>query len=224
MRLRNNPNALELLTLYKNYIVDPRLYKGHWREYFGNDHEIRLEIGAGKGQFIIALSLKNPDINYIAVEKFSTVALRLISSIPGGLANLAVVCLDAELLEECLDEGDISRLYLNFSDPWPKKRHTKRRLTSSHFLDIYQRILQDGSLMELKTDNRRFFDYSVEQLSDSVFDMEAVTFDLYNSVFLDGNLPTEYELRFHNLGTPINKLIARLNKAKIKEKAPGGGI
>ena len=221
MRLRNNPHAGELLTLCKNYIADPKVFKGRWHEYFGNDHDIRLEIGAGKGQFITAIAQANPDNNFIAVEKCYTIALKLLKSINADLPNLAVLCVDADLMEEYLNEGDISRLYLNFSDPWPKKRHIKRRLTSPHFIGIYQRILQDGGKIEFKTDNRGLFDYSVEQFGNSAFELQAITYDLYNSDFLEGNFPTEYESRFLSMGTPINKLIAQLNKSKMKKSATG---
>lgn len=221
MRLRNNPQARELLAQYKNYIIDPAGFKSRWHDYFGNDNEIRLEIGSGKGQFIIAQAMANHEINHIAVERSETIALRLIRSMPEGLSNLAVVTMDAEKLEEYLGENDISRLYLNFSDPWPKKRHTKRRLTSDFFLGIYQRIMKDGGLMELKTDNRGFFDYSVERIGMSAFTILGITNDLYSSSLIEGNLPTEYEIKFRNLGTPINKLIAQLDKSKIRSLASG---
>lgn len=218
VRLRNNPQARDILMNYQNYIADPRSFKGNWHAFFGNDRPIHLEIGSGKGQFIIALAERHPDINFIALERFPTVALKLAGRIPeNGLTNLAVVSLYAEHMEEYIDECEISRLYLNFSDPWPKKRQGKRRLTAAPFLRMYQRILKDGSLIEFKTDNRNLFDYSLEELRASAFELIEITYDLYNSEMVDGNIPTEYEERFHGLGTPINKLIAALNKKNILE-------
>ncbi|HPU44988.1 MAG TPA: tRNA (guanosine(46)-N7)-methyltransferase TrmB [Thermoclostridium sp.] len=219
MRLRSIPNAGEILPSFSNYVTEPELFKERWSSYFGNYHEIHLEIGAGKGEFIITLARNNPGINYIAVERCNTIALKMLRKIPEtGLRNLAVTSVDAENLEEFLREGEIGRLYLNFSDPWPKKKHAKRRLTSPKYLGIYERILKDGATIELKTDNRGFFDYSLEQFADSAFEIVACTYDLYNSDLLEGNIPTEYEMRFHGLGVPINKLIARLDKKKIRHE------
>lgn len=209
MRLRNVPNAREKLSECVNYISDPQLYKGHWDEYFNNDNPIHMEIGPGKGQFIVRLASENPDINYIALEKSPVVLLQLIKKLPpGGFENLAVISFDAEKLEEIFESGEINKLYLNFSDPWPKKRHAKRRLTSSRFLNIYKKILKPGSLIEFKTDNRVFFEYSLEEFMASGYKLIKATYDLYNSDFLEGNIPTEYEVKFHNLGVPINKLFA----------------
>ncbi|NLW01776.1 MAG: tRNA (guanosine(46)-N7)-methyltransferase TrmB [Clostridiaceae bacterium] len=219
MRLRSIPNASEMLPSFSNYVPEPGIFKERWSSYFGNYNEIHLEIGSGKGEFIITLAQNNPGINYIAVERCNTIALKLLRKIPEtGLRNLAVTSVDAEHLEEFLREGEIGKLYLNFSDPWPKKRHAKRRLTSPKYLRIYERILKDGAMIEFKTDNRGFFDYSLEQFEDSAFEMVASTYDLYNSDLLEGNIPTEYEMRFHGMGVPINKLIARLDKKKIRQE------
>lgn len=219
MRLRSIPNARELLPNYRNFVQDPSVFRESWSSYFGNSNEIHLEIGSGKGEFIITLAQNNPDINFIAVERCPTIALKFLRKIPeAGLKNLAVTSVDADHLEDFLAEGTISMLYLNFPDPWPKKRHTKRRLTYSRYLRIYERILKDGATLEYKTDNRDFFEFSLEQLKDSAFEIIAVTYDLYNSDMLEGNVPTEYETRFHTLGVPINKLIARLDKTKIKRE------
>ena len=219
MRLRSIPNASEMLPSFSNYVPEPGIFKERWSSYFGNYNEIHLEIGSGKGEFIITLAQNNPGINYIAVERCNTIALKLLRKIPEtGLRNLAVTSVDAEHLEEFLREGEIGKLYLNFSDPWPKKRHAKRRLTSPKYLRIYERILKDGAMIEFKIDNRGFFDYSLEQFEDSAFEMVASTYDLYNSDLLEGNIPTEYEMRFHGMGVPINKLIARLDKKKIRQE------
>jgi len=213
MRLRKDPLAEEKLRNSENYVENPERYRGRWHEYFGNNNPVHIEIGSGKGGFIIALALKNPDINYIAFEKALTVLAKLVRKIPEeGLKNLAVISSDAKLLNEIFGEGEIEKLYLNFSDPWPKKRHAKRRLTSKGFLDLYEKVLKDGSLLEFKTDNRAFFDFTVEELKNSRFEIKKITYDLYSSDLLEGNIPTEYEIKFHELGVPINKLIAQLKK------------
>lgn len=212
MRLRNVPDAYIRLEQSDNYIHEPKALKGHWKEYFGNNNPIHMEIGSGKGRFITTLAQQSPDINYIALEKFPTVLLKLIKKIPeNGLNNLAVISTDAELLEEIFESGEIEKLYLNFSDPWPKKRHVKRRLTSASFLELYRKILKVGAIIEFKTDNRALFDFSLEEMKNSNYTLNEVTFDLYNSDLLLGNIATEYEQRFHQIGTPINKLIAQLN-------------
>ncbi len=215
MRLRNDPHACERLELSGNFVQDPQSYKGRWHEYFGNRNPIHIEIGSGKGKFITALAIKNPHINYIAIEKFPTVLLKLIRKIPEqGLSNLAVISIDAELLEEIFTKGEVDALYLNFSDPWPKKRHVKRRLTWAGFLGLYEKVLKEGSVIEFKTDNRGLFDFSLEEFKKSNFTVKHVTYDLYNSDLLLGNVATEYEEKFHSLGTPINKLVAQLESKK----------
>ena len=219
MRLRSIPNASEMLPSLAITCLSPVFSGERWSSYFGNYNEIHLEIGSGKGEFIITLAQNNLGINYIAVERCNTIALKLLRKIPEtGLRNLAVTSVDAEHLEEFLREGEIGKLYLNFSDPWPKKRHAKRRLTSPKYLRIYERILKDGAMIEFKTDNRGFFDYSLEQFEDSAFEMVASTYDLYNSDLLEGNIPTEYEMRFHGMGVPINKLIAPVGQEKIRQE------
>ncbi len=211
MRLRNDPQAYDKLELSKNYIQNPKEFKSRWHEHFGNNNPIHMEIGSGKGRFITTLAQQNPQINYIALEKFPTVLLKLIKKIPEqGIQNLAVISTDAELLEEIFDKGEIDKLYLNFSDPWPKSRHAKRRLTASSFLELYKKVLKTGAILEFKTDNRGLFDFSLEEIKNAHYTLKQVTFDLYNSDLLEGNIATEYEEKFRNLGTPINKLIAQL--------------
>lgn len=215
MRLRNDPEAYQRLELCKNYVKEPTAYKGKWHEFFGNHHPIHMEIGSGKGQFITTLARQNPQVNYIALEKFPTVLLKLIRKIPDeGLNNLAVISIDAELLQEIFIFGEIDRLYLNFSDPWPKKRHAKRRLTSPSFLELYKKVLKKESFIEFKTDNRGLFDYSLEQFKECGYTITHRTFNLYESELKEGNVATEYEEKFHKIGTPINKLIAQQNNSK----------
>ena len=209
MRLRNVPNAYEKLRTCSNFVSDPKEYKGKWYKYFDNDNPVHVEIGPGKGEFIVQLAQQNPQINYIAIEKFPAVLVKIIKKIPDeGIDNLAITVFDAENLEEIFENGEVEKLYLNFSDPWPKKKHAKRRLTSPKFLKLYKNVLKPGSIIEFKTDNRSLFDYSLETFKDAGYNLIKTTFDLYNSDLLEGNIPTEYEKKFHSLGTPINKLIA----------------
>jgi len=218
LRLRNDPEAYDKLELSKNFIQQPSDYRGKWHEVFGNDHPIHMEIGSGKGRFITTLAQQNPHINYIALEKYPTVLLKLIRKIPEeGLRNLVVISADAERLEELFAPEEIGRLYLNFSDPWPKKKHAKRRLTSPGFLELYKKVLAKDAVIEFKTDNRGLFDYSLETFRECHYTLLKVTFDLYSSDMLEGNIATEYEEKFHKLGTPINKLIAQLDNSIIKE-------
>ncbi len=219
MRLRNVPNAYDKLGQCDSFIQNPTDYKGRWNVYFKNDNPIYIEIGSGKGQFITRLASENPHINYIAIEKFPAVLIQLIKKIPEqGIKNLAVISFDAEKLDEIFESGEVNKLYLNFSDPWPKKRHAKRRLTSPEFLKLYKTVLKPGSVVEFKTDNRALFDYSLEEIKSSGYNLIKATFDLYNSDFLEGNIPTEYETKFHNLGTPINKLFAVYDINSLEEE------
>ena len=143
MRLRNVPNAYEKLRACSNFVSDPKEYKGKWYKYFDNDNPVHVEIGPGKGEFIVQLAQQNPQINYIAIEKFPAVLVKIIKKIPDeGIDNLAITVFDAENLEEIFESGEVEKLYLNFSDPWPKKKHAKRRLTSPKFLKLYKRILK----------------------------------------------------------------------------------
>ncbi len=213
MRLRNIPDAKERLEQCPNYIKNPEEWLGKWAEYFGNNHDIHIEIGAGKGRFIATLAQQHPEINYIAIERSATVLLQLGKKLPeSGLQNLAIISIDAAELDKCFDAGEIAKIYLNFSDPWTKKKHAKRRLTALGLLKLYKKILMGDGLLEFKTDNRGLFDFSLEELGQSDFEVTAYTYDLYNSPYLEGNIPTEYEERFHKLGVPINKLFARIKE------------
>lgn len=215
MRLRNVSDAPERLAVCPQYIRNPEQWQGRWNAYFGNDHDIQIEIGSGKGQFMTALATANPHINYIAIEKYATVLLQFIKKIPeSGLPNLAVISMNAEELEKSFIPDEIAGIYLNFSDPWPKKRHTNRRLTSPPFLALYSKVMKDGGFLAFKTDNRGLFDYALESLATSAFHVTDYTYDLYNSPMLTGNIKTEYEERFLGQGTPINKLTAQLMKGR----------
>jgi len=195
LRLRNLPAANELVKNHQNFIHDPEKYKGKWSKYFQNRNPLHIEIGSGKGKFITTLAEKNRDINYIALERQISVLAKLIRKIPEeGFKNLAVINADAG--------------YLNFSDPWPKKRHAKRRLTSRSFLEIYKVLLKDDGLICFKTDNRGLFDYSIEQFELSGYLLTNVTYDLHKSHLSNNNVMTEYEERFISQGLPIYALTA----------------
>lgn len=209
MRLRNLPYADELVRNHPNFIHEPEKHTGKWSEYFQNTNPLHIEIGSGKGKFITTLAEMNKNINYIGIEKQISVLAKLIKRVPDeGFKNLAVMNADAELLPQFFSPGEISRIYLNFSDPWPKKRHAKRRLTNSRFLEIYKALLKDDGIISFKTDNREFFDYSIEQFELSGYLLINVTYDLHKSHLADSNVATEYEERFIGQGLPIYALTA----------------
>ncbi len=209
MRLRNVRGAREAMIDSKYTVNEPEQYKGRWNEIFGNNNPIRLEIGTGKGKFLMTLAAQNPDINYIGIEKYSSVLVRALEKQNElELPNVVFIRMDAEHIEEIFANGEIDRIYLNFSDPWPKDRHAKRRLTSRQFFARYNNILAADGRVEFKTDNRELFDFSVEEVEEAGWKLTAVTYDLHNDAMNEGNVMTEYEIRFSQMGTPINKLIA----------------
>ncbi len=189
---------------------------------FNNSAPLYLELGMGKGKFITELSKQNPQINYIGIEKSATIVLKAIDRLssessdmnPNLLSlypNLRFICEDIENLEKIFAEHSIDKIYLNFSDPWPKKRHESRRLTHNRFLKIYEKILKSGSYLEFKTDNKDLFDFSLDQIKNSNFELLEFTYDLHNDTKLnEGNIMTEYEAKFSKLGNKICKLIGKL--------------
>ena len=213
MRLRNVTGSKDMIAQSQYVIHEPQEHKGKWSEVFGNDRPIHIEIGMGKGKFIMGMAQAHPDINYIGIEKYSTVLLRAIQKMEENeLPNVVFIRMDAEDICEVFDKEEIDKIYLNFSDPWPKDRHAKRRLTSRQFLERYTDILKDDGYVEFKTDNRGLFDFSVEEVKESPkWELTTVTYDLHNDADLvEGNVMTEYEEKFSSQGNPICKLIARL--------------
>lgn len=210
MRLRNIKGAREVIAASRYIIHEPEKNKGSFKKLFGNDNPIHIEIGMGKGKFITALAQNNPDINYIGIEKYSSVLLRALEKREQTeLNNLYFIRMDAESIEEVFDKDEIDKIYLNFSDPWPKDRHAKRRLTSQTFFDRYNNILKADGRVEFKTDNKDLFDFSLEEIPAAGWKLEAYTYDLVNDKSLnEGNVMTEYEEKFTSEGKPINKLIA----------------
>lgn len=207
MRLRNIKNAHDIISESKYFITNPENYKGNWNSLFKNNNEIQIEIGMGKGDFIIALALKNPNINYIGIEKYATVLVSTMKKLKDlDIPNLKIINIDANNITDYFDK-EISKIYLNFSDPWPKKKHSKRRLTSPAFLESYTKIFKDNFLIEMKTDNRMLFEYSLVSLSNCSYVLDEVKLDLYKELN-DDNVQTEYERKFVAKGQPIYKLKA----------------
>ena len=216
MRLRNIPGADEAVSASAWVIQDPAAKKGHWNEVFDKEQPLYIEVGMGKGQFITELSRRNPEINYIGIEMYDSVLLRAIQKKEAlaeegqELSNLKFMRMDARLLPEVFEKGEVSRIYLNFSDPWPKARHASRRLTSREFLSRYDKILKEDGTIEFKTDNRGLFDFSLEEVPEAGWKLEAHTLDLHhNEEMMIGNVMTEYEENFSSMGNPICKMIIR---------------
>lgn len=211
MRLRNVPGAREIMVENQYVFTEPEGMKGMWHEVFHNDNPIHIEIGMGKGRFISTLAANNPQVNYVGIEKYSSVLLRAVEKQEElQLPNLMFIRMDAESICEVFEEGEVDRIYLNFSDPWPKDRHAKRRLTSRQFFARYDSILKTDGRVEFKTDNKDLFDFSVEEVEAAGWKMPVCTYDLHHDAVLnEGNVMTEYEERFSKAGNPICKLIAQ---------------
>lgn len=210
MRLRNIPGAKEAITDSIYCIKEPESQKGHWQELFPVRQPLHIEIGMGKGRFIMELAAAHPDINYIGIERYSSVLLRALQKMElSPLSNLKFICMDAADVTEVFAPGEVSRIYLNFSDPWPKDRHAKRRLTSRQFFARYNEILSMDGQVEFKTDNQDLFTFSLEEIPEAGWHLDASTRDLHHDPVLnEGNIMTEYEEKFSSKGNPICKLIA----------------
>ncbi|PLT32241.1 tRNA (guanosine(46)-N7)-methyltransferase TrmB [Bacillus sp. V5-8f] len=210
MRLRNKPWAEEKLAAYPQYVVQqPESHKGKWRELFGNDHPIYIEVGTGKGRFITEMAKQNPDVNFIGIELAKSVIVSALDRlIEAEIPNLKLMNVNANDLREYFAKGDVNRIYLNFSDPWPKKRHEKRRLTYETFLQVYEDILPEKGEIHFKTDNQGLFESSLMSVSRYGMLLTFVSLDLHNSDF-QGNIMTEYEERFSQKGKRIYRLEAQ---------------
>ena len=209
MRLRNITGSREVIAENEFVIHDPEKRRGQWKSVFGNDRPIRLEIGMGKGRFLMTLAAQHPEINYLGIEKYSSVLLRALQKMEEDpLPNLRFIRMDAEYITDVFVEEEIDRIYLNFSDPWPKDRHAKRRLPSRQFLERYDQILKKDGIIEFKTDNRGLFDFAVEEIAETKWKIDAVTYDLHHDEkMMEGNVMTEYEERFSSQGNPICKYV-----------------
>ena len=219
MRLRNVTGSREVIAACDYVIHNERECRGKWKEIFGNDHPIRIEIGMGKGRFIMDLAKQNPDINYIGIEKYSSVLIRGIQKLEADpLPNLYFIRMEAEEITTVFAEGEVDRIYLNFSDPWPKDRHAKRRLPSREFLRRYDEILIPDGVIEFKTDNYDLFQFALEELEPAGWKILQMTEDLHhNAKMMEGNVMTEYEERFSSKGNPICKYVIAREKCQRTE-------
>lgn len=206
MRLRNVKGKENIIKNSKYIVLNPKDYKSKWNELFGNNNPIYIEIGMGKGKFIFENALKFPNINFIGIEKFDSVITRALQRVEeSNISNLKMIRIDALELNEIFSK-EIDRIYLNFSDPWPKKKHSKRRLTSNVFLKIYDDVFKDLKEIHLKTDNKGLFSYSIESLSEYGYTLKNVSLDLKNEEI--DNITTEYEEKFMGKNIFINRLEA----------------
>ena len=217
MRLRNNPKANEILADHQSFVVlNTKENQGKWHDIFKNHHPIYIEIGMGKGDFIIENARRYPDINFIGIEKFPSVlvgAIKKIDEMELSLPNLRLMKEDATFLNEVFQQGEVDCIYLNFSDPWPKKKHAKRRLTSHLFLNVYQQILKNDGQLILKTDNRTLFEYSLISFQQFGMDFHDVCLDLHHSDGYEDNIQTEYERKFSPFG-PIYRIVTAFKGEK----------
>jgi tRNA (guanine-N7-)-methyltransferase len=212
MRLRNIPGAKEEMLVNPFVIQNPEQYKGHWQEVFQNTHPLHLEIGMGKGKFITTLAGRHLDINYVGIEKYSSALIKGVEKREEmeDCSNLFFLRFDAEYITQVYGPGEVERIYLNFSDPWPKARHARRRLTSPTFLKRYEQMLIPGGTVEFKTDNQELFTFSLESVEEAGWELLAATRDLHHDdILLVDNVMTEYEEKFSSMGQPICKMIIR---------------
>ena len=214
MRLRNIPGAKDAIT-GSNYVVqEPASHKGKWTQVFPKDQPLHIEVGMGKGQFILNMAKAHPEINFIGIERYSSVLLRALEKYDTeefeNLENIRFICMDAREIEAVFAPAEVDKIFLNFSDPWPKARHAKRRLTSTEFLARYEKVLVENGRVEFKTDNTELFNFSLEQVKEAGWELLAYTYDLHHQEEMNkGNIMTEYEQKFSEKGNPINKLIAQ---------------
>ena len=210
MRVRNRKGATELLEANPQYVVlNPEDAKGKWHEIFGNDHPIHIEVGSGKGAFITGMAKANPEINYIGIDiQKSVLSYALDKVLEADVPNIKLLWVDGDSLTNYFEDGEIDQLYLNFSDPWPKKRHEKRRLTYKTFLDTFKQILPEHEEIHFKTGNRGLFEYSLVSFSQYGMTLKGVWLDLHASDF-EGNVMTEYEKKFSSKGQVIYRVEAQ---------------
>ena len=210
-RVRKQPGTREALMQYAPIVVlEPEQHKGKWQDVFGNANPIQIEVGMGKGKFISIMARQHPEINFIGVEVIEEVlldAVKRMKRAEGIPENLRLVWINASLLEDLFLPGEVDRIFLNFSDPWPKTRHAKRRLTHKGFLDQYAAILKSEGQVHFKTDNQGLFEFSLNEFSACGWRLQNIQLDMYQKL-PEGNVATEYETKFHNQGMPIYRLEA----------------
>ena len=216
MRLRHIAKAMPIIEQSEFVEHDPAAWKGKWKERFGKDRPLHIEVGMGKGRFITTMAGLNPDINYIGIERADAVLYRALQKQQEmKLPNLILLLADADNIEEYFAEDEVDRIYLNFSDPWPKAHHAKRRLTSGTHMDKYANILKEEGSICFKTDNRDLFDYSLEAVQEAGWSIYDLTYDLHHSEYAEGNVMTEYEERFSGMGNPIFRAVFKHEKAPV---------
>ena len=210
MRLRNIKGAGEAVAASTYVVQEPEQQAGNWNTLFGNTNPIHIEIGMGKGRFLMTLARQNPGINYVGIERYSSVLIRALQKMETDpLSNLLFLCIDAGCLEQIFAPGEAGRIYLNFSDPWPKDRHARRRLTSPEYLSRYRKVLDGSGHVEFKTDNEALFDFSLESIEAAGWKLAGCTRYLHLDPEMNaGNVMTEYEEKFSAKGNPIYKLIS----------------
>ncbi|HEQ1123217.1 TPA: tRNA (guanosine(46)-N7)-methyltransferase TrmB [Streptococcus pyogenes] len=209
MRVRKRKGAEEHLANNPHYVIlNPEDAKGRWHDVFGNDRPIHIEVGSGKGGFITGMALKNPDINYIGIDiQLSVLSYALDKVLASEVPNVKLLRVDGSSLTNYFEDGEVDMMYLNFSDPWPKIKHEKRRLTYKDFLDTYKRILPEHGEIHFKTDNRGLFEYSLASFSQYGMTLRQIWLDLHASNY-EGNVMTEYEEKFSNKGQVIYRVEA----------------
>lgn len=207
MRVRNKPWAKELIASNTQYVVtQPEAQKGKWHERFEKKQPLHIEVGSGKGRFIVEMAKAHPENNYIGIEVEESVLVSILEKqIEEQLPNLQILHVDGAALTDYFNEGEVDLMYLNFSDPWPKTRHAKRRLTFRTFLSTYEKILVTNGEIHFKTDNRGLFEYSLVSFSEYGMQLKKVWLDLHDSDF-EGNIMTEYEEKFSSKGQPIYRV------------------
>ena len=210
MRVRKRKGAEEHLANHPQYVIlEPEAAKGKWHELFGNDNPIHIEVGSGKGAFITGMAQQNPDINYIGIDiQLSVLSYALDKVLALGAENVKLLHVDGSALTNYFEDGEVDMMYLNFSDPWPKSRHEKRRLTYKTFLDTYKQILPENGEIHFKTDNRGLFEYSLASFSQYGMVLNKVWLDLHASDY-EGNVMTEYERKFSEKGQVIYRVEAQ---------------
>ena len=210
MRVRKRKGAEEHLANNPQYVIlEPEAAKGKWHELFGNDNPIHIEVGSGKGAFITGMAQQNPDINYIGIDiQLSVLSYALDKVLASGAENVKLLRVDGSSLTNYFEDGEVDMMYLNFSDPWPKSRHEKRRLTYKTFLDTYKQILPENGEIHFKTDNRGLFEYSLASFSQYGMVLNKVWLDLHASDY-EGNVMTEYERKFSEKGQVIYRVEAQ---------------
>lgn len=210
MRQRFKPWAKEKLLENPGVVsLEPESMKGKWSSFFGNDNPIHIEVGTGKGQFIKGMGKQNLSINYLGMELYDSIIITALDRIlEDGTSNVKLIRADATNILDYFETGEIDRVYLNFSDPWPKKKHAKRRLTHESFLERYEAILKTQGEIHFKTDNQGLFEYSLHSMSKYGMIFQDVSLDLHNSGMED-NIMTEYEEKFSEKGFRIYRMEAQ---------------